>query len=198
VICVCPYCGGDVDCDAAAPGVAPGVMICPACGQELDRPGQAAPALAHRLGPHAPQPSLPADLDQPGAQWALLQGGAGLTGFALRPEQTPPDTNIPSLPRETALRITQASPIPLLQALGQAMPPVGRGLVLGYTPLRTPRDRYLFLDAPTELLDRRDVPFWLVRLERAHPFNRGSFSLWRATEARPVSLDGTVHPAPGR
>ncbi len=158
----------------------------------------AAPALAHRLGPHAPQPSLPADLDQPGAQWALLQGGAGLTGFALRPEQTPPDTNIPSLPRETALRITQASPIPLLQALGQAMPPVGRGLVLGYTPLRTPRDRYLFLDAPTELLDRRDVPFWLVRLERAHPFNRGSFSLWRATEARPVSLDGTVHPAPGR
>lgn len=46
MICVCPYCGGDVDCDAAAPGAAPGVMICPACGQELDRPGQAAPALA--------------------------------------------------------------------------------------------------------------------------------------------------------
>ena len=50
---VCPFCGGALDPQAAAPGWTPGTCLCPHCGQEMDIPRGDAPVSPP---PPAPEP----------------------------------------------------------------------------------------------------------------------------------------------
>lgn len=53
----CPYCGSDLDLGQARPGSQPGTVLCPTCGQELDRPGpalDAPPPQETGPAPHMP------------------------------------------------------------------------------------------------------------------------------------------------
>ncbi|MEW5913070.1 MAG: YIP1 family protein [Thermodesulfobacteriota bacterium] len=40
----CPFCGGELKPDQAQPGSLPGTVLCPSCGQQVDRPSTTAPA----------------------------------------------------------------------------------------------------------------------------------------------------------
>lgn len=51
----CPFCGGELKPDQAQPGSLPGTVLCPSCGQQVDRPSTTAPA----------PPAAPAPTDAP-------------------------------------------------------------------------------------------------------------------------------------
>lgn len=97
--CVCPYCGAEVDCDAAPDSAAPGTMLCPACQQQIDRPAAPEPAAAAPEPDPAPEPTpapqpeaSPAPPPPPPAPEAMpLPACDGMATLAEQLGKTPPE-----------------------------------------------------------------------------------------------------------
>lgn len=92
MISVCPFCGADMDCAAAAPGTTPGTVLCPHCGQERDYPTGLRAAPIPEPGPAAPTPAAdPPPAPSPSPPPPPLPSCDGLASLGEQLGQAPPE-----------------------------------------------------------------------------------------------------------